>query len=223
MAIRLYSYWRSSAAYRVRIAPSRDGSTYQFRAWDTRTPDAPLAELTYRVEDRFSVPAARRNLKRADRVEVLEVAGGALTASARLEGAAVWAWGLDPGDGTARPAAGRELPAWLRAILEQKYTSNPARDLLRADRNGDPGYRWAVFHGGGEELVLDVDPRPSARSEELSRLLNTSTDDSASAGAHRPMLHADNSIRQAVSIARRQVDQQWAIRFAPVLRTRTAA
>ncbi len=36
--------------------------------------------------------------------------------------------------------------------------------------NGDSGFRWALFHAAGEELVLDVDPRPAARVEALFRL-----------------------------------------------------
>jgi hypothetical protein len=70
-----------------------------------------------------------------------------------------------------RPAASRELPGWLQSILDKKYSANPARDFLCADRNGDPGYQWAIFHSAGEELVLDVDPRSSAQSEQLFRLL----------------------------------------------------
>ena len=128
------------------------------------------ARLTYRVEDRLSVPAAQHNLRRADGVTV-RLADGVLAASTHLEGAAVWGWDFDLGDDSTRPAAGRELPGWLRSLLEQKYSTNPARDLLCSRRNGDPGYRWAIFHGAGEELVLDVDPRPSVRSEELFRLL----------------------------------------------------
>ncbi len=128
------------------------------------------AELVYRVEEPFSVPAARHNLKRADGITVRMVEG-TLIASTRLAGAAVWGRDIDLGDRPARPAAGRQLPQWLRSILDKKFLANPARDFLCADRNGEPSYRWAIFHGAGEELVLDVDPRPSAQSEHLFRLL----------------------------------------------------
>ena len=127
------------------------------------------ATLSYRVEDRFSIPTARHNLKTADGVS-LRMDGGTLIATTRLKGAAVWGGDLDLGDDPARPVTGTALPGWLPPILEQKYSTNPARDLLRSDMNGDSGFRWALLHAAGEDLVLAVDPRPAGRTETLSRL-----------------------------------------------------
>lgn len=130
------------------------------------------AELVYRVEDRFSVPAARHNLKRADGIDVRS-AKGTLTATTRLKGAAVWGWDMDLTYGEKRAAAGAELPGWLRPVLEKKFSVNPARNLLCAERNGDRGYRWALFHAPGEDFFLHVDPRSSVQTETLYRLLKS--------------------------------------------------
>ncbi|MCG8460381.1 MAG: hypothetical protein MI919_29210, partial [Holophagales bacterium] len=127
------------------------------------------AQLTYRVEDRFSVAPARLNLKEAKGLDVKE-ADGLLVTSTGLTGAAVWGWDLDLGDGPVEPVTGRELPKWLVRILDAKYSNNPGRDLLASDWHGDPGFRWALFRAEGEDLVLDVDPRPLSRTEALARL-----------------------------------------------------
>jgi len=127
------------------------------------------ATLAYRVEDRFSTPAAGHNLKKADGVSV-RMLDGTLIATTKLKGAAVWGWDLDLGDAAPRPATGSELPGWLRSNLEQKYSTNPARELMCSEMNGDSGFRWALFHAAGEDLVLHVDPRPQVRTEALFRL-----------------------------------------------------
>jgi len=133
------------------------------------------AELVYRVEDEFSVPAAQHNLERADGIDT-RVADGVLNVSTKITGAAVWGWDLDLGEADGSPVEGRDLPGWLTSLLDQKFSTNPARDLLCADRNGDAGFRWAIFQGAGEDLILDVDPRPSVRMERLYRLLKSRSD-----------------------------------------------
>jgi hypothetical protein len=124
------------------------------------------AQLVYRVEDRFSVPIARRNLRKAGLSPSDD--GAALRFTRRVSGVAVWSWNAELGDAELAPAAGTKLPAWLRDHLEHKLGGNPERDLLLSDLNGEPGYEWALFHGGGEDLVLDVDPRPQALEEALA-------------------------------------------------------
>ena len=128
------------------------------------------ASWTYRVEDRFSVPPSRSNLKLADGMRVQE-ASGLLTVTTELRGMAVWGWDTALANEPTEPATELELPDWLRKTLESKLTANPGRDLLLTAKNGGPGYRWAVFEGTGETLTLEVDPRPTARQEQVSRLL----------------------------------------------------
>ena len=127
------------------------------------------AELVYTVEDRLSMPPARDNLKRAKGFD-LHQTDDKLVASTTLKGAAVWGWDLELGDGAAEPVTGHGLPAWLLEILDEKYSSNPARDLLISGQQGDADYRMAILQSRGEDLFLDVDPRPLSRSESLSRL-----------------------------------------------------
>lgn len=129
--------------------------------------DSP-ATLTYRVEDRFSQPVARRNLKEAHGVHVAAEAG-LVTLTATVDAFAVWGWDLDLGEGApVTDAEAKGLPKWLRAVLVEKFDDNPQRDMLLSQRNGEAGFRWAVFHGS-DDLVLDVDPRPFVGVESLLR------------------------------------------------------
>lgn len=125
------------------------------------------AQLRYRIDDPLSMPIARRNRKLAPALALREIEGRGELAGA-IDGAAVWGWDLQPDPATARPVSGVELPGWLRDVLDKKLDDNPGLDLLRAAWNGTSGYRWAAFHGP-DELVLDVDPSPSVRSEWLAR------------------------------------------------------
>ncbi len=131
--------------------------------------------LTYHVDDAFSVPVARRNLKQASEI-VPRVEGKGLVFSLPLAGAAVW--GADPALSAVTPvlAPTVRLPAWLSAILADKIDGNPAEDFLASERNGEPGYRWAAFHGAGDDYVLDVDPRRSLRVESFGRLRRVDRD-----------------------------------------------
>jgi len=129
--------------------------------------DGPVA-FTYRVEDRFTIPLARRNLRRAGDVKTSEEEG-ALVLTKVLRGAAVWGWDL-PGlvAGAPEGRAG-EPPGWLRDLLAKKLDANPGRDLATTLLNGPEGYRFGLLPGAGDDLVLDFDPRPAARVESLSR------------------------------------------------------
>ena len=125
--------------------------------------------LIYRVDDRFSIPIAKRNSKQAKKLAVTSTPD-LLTITTELDGAAVWGW--DPGLGVAIPASGSTaLPGWLTDIVERKFADNPERDMLLSRANGEPIYRGAIFHGAGtgEDLFLDHDPRPQAKLESLFR------------------------------------------------------
>jgi hypothetical protein len=125
--------------------------------------DGPVA-LTYRVEDPFSRPIAEWNLKHGKHLDS-SVSGAALTITEQLSGAAVWGWDLPGLDASGAAPDGASLPSWLLETLDKKLSGNPANDLLTSLWNGDPGYRWALLHTSGDDLVLDVDPRPAARTE----------------------------------------------------------
>ena len=133
------------------------------------------ATLTYRIEDRFSLPIARWNLKPMRGLEARED-GGSLVLVEPLKGAAIWGWDIAEPGPEPRPVAGARLPDWLIEVLERKFAGNPERDMALSARNGEPGYRWALLHATSDDLVLDVDPRPVAREEALTRLRRLGAD-----------------------------------------------
>ena len=131
------------------------------------------ARMTYQVEDRFSQPAARHNLKRADGFD-LEEHGETLNVSTDLTGLAVWGWDIELAEemkSEVEPVEERPLPQWLQDSLGRKYSPNPGRDFISSKWHGQVGYRWALLHRKGEDLVLDVDPRMNSRAESLSRMM----------------------------------------------------
>lgn len=130
------------------------------------------ARWTYRIEDRFSLPVAWRNLRRAAGLDV-ERRGDVLEITGELAGAAIW--GDDLVGATGTPAgAPTPLPEWIGRALSLQFGTNPARDLLLSRDQGDVGFRWALLDAGRETLVLDVDPRAgTSRIETLSALRRT--------------------------------------------------
>ena len=128
------------------------------------------ASLTYRLEDRFSVPPSRSNLKSADGLRV-EESEGLLTLTTDLSGMAVWGWDTALSHELPKPVAPQALPSWLQSLMESKLTANPGRNLLLTAMNGGVGYRWAALKASRETLLLEVDPRPIAGREQLSRVV----------------------------------------------------
>jgi|CXWL01.1.fsa_nt_gi hypothetical protein len=128
--------------------------------------------LVYRVEDPFSVPVAKRNLRSSTGLSP-RADGAALVIEKVLEGAAVWGYGLLPDAELATtaepPPPPAPLPEWLAELMSKKLGENPALDLLVSSAQGDAGYRWAALHASGDDYVLDVDPRPAVAIEQLSR------------------------------------------------------
>jgi hypothetical protein len=124
------------------------------------------ATFTYRVEDPHSRPLALRNVDGLRALKVAEANGATLTAA--LDHAAIWSWELAVAHGEPRGGA-RPLPSWLADHLERQIGPNPARDMQLSSWNKDAGYAWAYLESGGERFNLDVDPRPQAKTESLSR------------------------------------------------------
>ncbi len=128
------------------------------------------ARFRYRVEDRFSVPVAERNLKRVSALAPARSEAG-LEVNEELTGAVVWGWGLaPPGEAAAMPAPGAPgaLPAWAAKLLAARRFTPPSHDLLAAEANGNADLRYALLFGRRENLLLHVDP--AAGEENLYRL-----------------------------------------------------
>lgn len=183
---------------RARIAPGA-GATARVLVADGKPVglllDGP-ATVVYRIEDRFSIPVAAHDLRRAGGVTVTPGAG-VLTVTLPVTGAAVWGWDLREAAAAPAAAPGGALPAWLARILDLRLDDNPARDLLVAAANGEGGYRWAVFHGSADDFVLDVDPRPAARAEALARWVPVTRD----AGPYAGRLSAEEMAEQPIGRA----------------------
>ena len=124
------------------------------------------AQLRYRVEDRFSIPVAERNVRRFSTLLTKRLNKGteALEISTRLDGAVVWGRGL----GEAGPATGAALPDWAAKLLADRRFPAPSHDLLAAEANGHEGARYALMRAELADLLLRVDPR--AGEENLYRV-----------------------------------------------------
>jgi hypothetical protein len=127
------------------------------------------ARLVYRIEDRFSLPVAVRNLKRAPGWTLrTEASTGAATAD--VSEAVVWGWEVAPtASDLEGPASGRSFSPWAERILSGSLLPLPERDLLLARANGGAGYAYALLRGD-DDLVLQVDPRPHVALESMQRL-----------------------------------------------------
>ncbi len=131
--------------------------------------------LHYLVDDAFSAPVARRNLKPQSAI-VPRAEGQGFAFTLALSGVAIW--GPDPvlAQAPSSVAPGARLPPWLTEILAKRIGENPSHDTLVSERNGEPGYRWAALHSQGDDYLLDFDPRPSVRTESLARLRRVDKD-----------------------------------------------
>ncbi|HEX2252323.1 MAG TPA: M1 family aminopeptidase [Thermoanaerobaculia bacterium] len=123
--------------------------------------DGPAA-LSYAVEDRFSVPVARRNVKRAAAFGGSEQ-DGRLMITDPLRGAVVWSWSLAAGAARdSAPVAGdTAFSPWAAEVLQQALFSPPSNLLLqeRGAEGAGAGAAYALFDGEREDLRLVVDPR----------------------------------------------------------------
>ncbi|MEA2561859.1 MAG: hypothetical protein QOH06_3363 [Acidobacteriota bacterium] len=127
------------------------------------------AQLRYRVEDRFSIPVAERNVRRFSTLVTKRLDKGteALEISTRLDGAVVWGRGLgEASQASQEKAAG--LPDWAAKLLAGRRFPAPSHDLLAAEANGVEGARYALMRGELVDLLLRVDPR--AGEENLYRV-----------------------------------------------------
>jgi len=118
--------------------------------------------FSYRVEDRFSVPVARRNVKRATSLAPAEE-GGVLTVADGVKTAAVWdralAAALDdahpPTDGEPPAASTVGLPAEIRGMLTDRFFTAPSVELLAAEGRD---LSYGLIAGAGEDLIVWTDP-----------------------------------------------------------------
>ena len=121
------------------------------------------AQLLYKVDDRFTLPVAERNVRRFNTL-AMKRKGEVLEISDELSGAVIWGWGL----GEAGAASGAGLPDWASKLLAGRRFTPPSHDLLATEANGLTGARYALLRGDAVEMLVHVDPR--AREENLFRL-----------------------------------------------------
>ncbi len=158
--------------------------------------------LTYVVEDRFSQPVARRNVKRAASITA-QAEDGKLVVREDVKAAAIWSWQLAaaaPGDGRAGSGdGGGDLPAGIETILDNLWSTPPSLELLteRACRHAGPGIAYALVEGVREDLKLWVDPVDEHREALLSL------------GRARRVSKTFRGARYALQLADQPVGRQW--------------
>lgn len=124
------------------------------------------AHVGLAIDDRFSTPIAKRNLRRVEAVGMIDVAGRT-EVSGDLEEAVLWGWEL-PAQAIAAPTQGEHtggFPAWASDLLK-RGVAPPSHELLIAKGLHGTGTVYALFRTKHETLLLDVDP-VEERSEAL--------------------------------------------------------
>ncbi|HEX6203006.1 MAG TPA: M1 family aminopeptidase [Thermoanaerobaculia bacterium] len=130
--------------------------------------DGPAA-FRYVVEDRFSVPVAKRNAKRVSGVSAQDE-GGRLVIEERLESAVIWSRRHAAAAGVAGADAAGAFPERSAGVLDKLLDATPpSHDLIEEAALGGEGRVWALLHASGRDLVLRVDPVVE-RQESLSAL-----------------------------------------------------
>ncbi len=153
------------------------------------------ATLTYRVEDRFSVPVAQRNFKRASSLKPIE-SKGSLEVSLPLDGALVWSWELD--QGKAAESGDGQLPEWAQEIYRRPLFDLPHSLLIPAKYGGAGGAVHALLQGRGASLLLEVDAG-GERTETLSILDRVTKGQS----------ELDSGRFYGLELAAQPIDRQW--------------
>ena len=159
------------------------------------------ARLTYVVDDRFSLPVAQRNLRRAAALTG-QVDGGRLVIREDVKSAAIWSWQIAAaaaGEAGAGEGGGEPLPAALAEIIDNLYTTPPSVEMLteRATRHAGPGIAYALVEGAQDDLLLSVDPLDAHR-ESLSSL-----------GKLRRVSKTFRGARVAYQLADQPIGRQW--------------
>ena len=126
------------------------------------------AGFVYRVEDRFSVPVARRNFKTSSPFDSKEIDGG-LEVRTLLEGAVIWGWDLASGYEPAPVDKPTTLPGWATQLLDRPFFHLPSISLILERRLQASAGRYALLHGRNFDLWLVVDPARQ-REEQLARM-----------------------------------------------------
>lgn len=118
--------------------------------------DGPAA-FRYVVEDRFSVPVAKRNVKRASALQTSDE-GGRLVITEQVRSAVIWDRGLAAPGGEAADAGGEVLTGWAADVLGQALFSSPSSELLWANGSGAGEATYALLDGERKDLLLSLDP-----------------------------------------------------------------
>ncbi len=115
--------------------------------------------FTYTVKDRFSIPMAERNIRRASSLKSVEN-DGVLTTQMEIDGAVIWSWSFGGGQASSEESLpdSRDIPDWAQRILNKTYFGRPAMELITARGLGARDTTVALVHGSKEDLFLIVDP-----------------------------------------------------------------
>ena len=153
--------------------------------------------FTYRVDDRFSVPVARRNFKTASSFKATETAGG-LDVSTAIDGAVIWGWELPTGLQVRPSGSPTQILDWVAPLLHRTASHQPHQELIVARRLRGAGMIHAMIGGKGFALELDVDPL--VERQESLRLLErvTKADSRLNVGRYYP-----------VELATQPIGRQW--------------
>lgn len=131
------------------------------------------AQLELHVEDRFSIPLAKRNLGRSSALKFQEAKvenQPVLKVVEELEGAVVWNWFLS--NTPALEGASKAVPAypeWATKALVDPFFDRPGMELLTAYQQRVPGMVYGLLKGKKDTYLIQRDPIGEV-AESLSRV-----------------------------------------------------
>ena len=116
------------------------------------------AELTVTITDRFMLPVARRNIRKATSLKASGGDHGSLRIVEPLKGAVVWGLELPVPPATGGGDHTATLPGWLAKIFDDPIFTHPSHELAEEAFEGAHGTVVALFHGEDDDLLLDQNP-----------------------------------------------------------------
>ncbi|MEM8931218.1 MAG: M1 family aminopeptidase [Acidobacteriota bacterium] len=189
------------------IVPAADTPIYRLTVAGTPCGlwiDGP-ARLVYRVDDRFSLPLAERNLGQASNM-TLRALGEGKGLDESLRGAVLWGWRLPATEEVSGAGASPVFPDWVKPHFDRPLFTRPSVEMLGSLRLGVGELLYGLLDGEREVLRVLRDP---------ARTMNESIERVRPFESTSPLFNGRSATQTLIV---QPLDRQWWDRFpAPLV------